>query len=1182
MRKRPRHTTRVMVSIAFLFFFLNSYTFAQNWCIGDHTYSRDGNGDDRFGYTVAISGNYAIIGSPQEEFDENGKNNVSKAGAVYFYKKNNSGNWEFLQKIVASDRKRNDYFGYSVAISENYAVVGAIGKDNPYDRKKRDVGAVYLYQLGSDDKWQIVKELFASDMAKNAQFGKSVSISGNSVLVGAWKEKEDQNERNSIDNAGAAYLFTRNFFGGWSQAQKIVSPERRKNDYFGESVSISGNTILIGASFHDEGDLGDAGAVYSYIGSFWGSWTFLNKLEPPDKTEKGHFGFSISIFEDQALIGAYGDNKDAKGENPIINAGSASLFTYYANKGWEFKQKVVAENRAEEDRFGWAVSLNSTNAFIGAATKEIEINNNNPVPEAGAVYIFNKSASGEIEAVKMLNLQEPRKGDQWGFSLASSSGSLIVGSPDHDKIEKPGSTVVSNSGAVFLLEPCNDITVNVDTSICNGDSIFLQGAYQSAEGIYYDVYPLPRGNDSIVITNLTVFPVTITESSASVCEGSSIWLGGDYQTEPGIYTDTLIAITGCDSIVITELSVLPAPVTNIYTDICEGDSILLGGAFQKVSGTYFDTLVTTLGCDSVLITELSVNPVYEINLETEICEGESIWLGGAYQTKPGTYYDLFNTVTGCDSLIITELSVLPAPVTNISTQICEGDSILLGGSYRKVADSYYDTLMAATGCDSILITELSVLPVSRTNLQVEICKGESILLGGAYQTEPGTYYDILTASTGCDSIIITELFVLPVPITNLSAGICEGDSVLLGDDYRKEAGMYYDTLQSWNGCDSIIKTELSITPVSRTHTNAEICKGNGIWLGGAYQTEAGTYYDIFTATSGCDSIIITELSVLPPPRVSVYTQICEGDSVLINGEYITKAGIYTDTLSTPEGCDSITITYVTLFPASETRVDATICSGDSIKLGGEYRNISGIYYDTLPSVIGCDSIIATTLVVTQNQSYTITRLRSICRGDSIWLENAYQKTDGVYTDTSIIAPCNDTLFIETTLKINPQERIDLGENATYCLGEKIRLDAGPGFVFYSWNNGSFTGQAIEVETEGLWEVTGTDVNGCTDMDSVYLTFNVCTETEDQKNTPQDIMVYPNPTTDKLTVELPNKFIKSGKDIEIRLFNSLGEIILRKSVQENSFEIDLSSYPIGLYYMNVQNSKANKTIPVILK
>ncbi|RLD32432.1 MAG: hypothetical protein DRI73_07050 [Bacteroidetes bacterium] len=707
---------------------------------------------------------------------------------------------------------------------------------------------------------------------------------------------------------------------------------------------------------------------------------------------------------------------------------------------------------------------------------------------------------------------------------------MLVGSPYHDKIDESSGDIISNSGAVYLLEPCDDVTIFNEVSICDGDSIFLQGDFQTEAGTYYDIFPLPAGNDSIVITELSIIPISVTDVTASICKGESIWVGGAYQTEPGIYIDTLVATTGCDSIIITELTVFP---------------------------------------------------VYTTNLEAEICEGDRIWLGGAYQTQPGTYYDILTASTGCDSTIVTELSVFPISRTSVYTHICEGDSILLGGSFRREEGTYYDTLMAVTGCDSILITELTVFPVSRINMDAEICDGDRIWLGGAYQTQPGTYFDILTASTGCDSIIITELSVLPVPKTNIFAQICEGDSLLLGGSFRKETGTYFDTLMAVTGCDSILITELTVLPVSRTYRSEDICEGQRIWLGGDYQTESGIYTDIYTASTGCDSIIITDLTVLPAPKSSVYAQICEGDSILVNGEYVNKAGIYTDTIPNPSGCDSISITYVTLFPASETRVDATICSGDSLFLAGAYQHTSGVYYDTLPSVIGCDSIITTNLFVSENQSYTIERIRSICRGDSIWLENAYQKTEGKYMDTSIVAPCGDTLIIETTLSINPQAKIELGDDAQYCDGQSITIDAGPGFVYYSWNNGIFTTRTIDIETSGTWHVTGTDVNGCTDTDTVNYLFEVCTEIPGQKKALMDIFIYPNPTTGRITLELGDKFAE--KDIEINVISILGKVILHKKFKnKKALQLDLSPFPKGLYYLNIQNSKSENTIQIILK
>ena len=122
--------------------------------------------------------------------------------------------------------------------------------------------------------------------------------------------------------------------------------------------------------------------------------------------------------------------------------------------------------------------------------------------------------------------------------------------------------------------------------------------------------------------------------------------------------------------------------------ICEGESILLGGALQTTPGTYYDTLQSVNNCDSVLVTTLTVNPTYETNLTEVICEGESILLGGAMQTQPGIYYDTLQSVNGCDSVIATTLTVNPSYEVAIAASICEGESILLEGVLQTQAGIY--------------------------------------------------------------------------------------------------------------------------------------------------------------------------------------------------------------------------------------------------------------------------------------------------------------------------------------------------------------------------------------------------------------------------------------------------------------------------------------------------------------
>ena len=226
---------------------------------------------------------------------------------------------------------------------------------------------------------------------------------------------------------------------------------------------------------------------------------------------------------------------------------------------------------------------------------------------------------------------------------------------------------------------------------------------------------------------------------------------------------------------------------------------------------------------------------------------------------------------GCDSIVSTVLSVLTSLCTNTTANICDGDSILLGGSYQTMAGTYVDSLTASAGCDSIVTTVLTVVTPVVTNATATICDGESIMLGGAMQTTAGVYNDTLSSALGCDSIVSTTLTVNPVVTTNATASICDGDSILLGGAMQTAAGVYNDTLSSALGCDSIISTTLTVLMPVTENATASVCDGDSVFLGGGWQSTAGTYTDTYLGSNGCDSIVSTALTIDPLPTVTVST-----------------------------------------------------------------------------------------------------------------------------------------------------------------------------------------------------------------------------------------------------------------------------------------------------------------------
>ncbi|MDZ4756846.1 MAG: gliding motility-associated C-terminal domain-containing protein, partial [Bacteroidota bacterium] len=557
-----------------------------------------------------------------------------------------------------------------------------------------------------------------------------------------------------------------------------------------------------------------------------------------------------------------------------------------------------------------------------------------------------------------------------------------------------------------------------------------------------------KGCDSIIVTVLTVNPKYSTNKTAAICSGDSISIAGTYRKTSGTYNDTLNTTKGCDSIIVTVLTVNPKYTTNKTAAICSGDSIFIVGAYRKTSGTYNDTFSTVKGCDSIISTVLTVNPKYTSNRTATICSGDSISIVGTYRKTSGTYNDTLSTTKGCDSIIVTVLTVNPKYNTNKTAAICSGDSISIAGTYRKTSGTYNDTLSTTKGCDSIIVTMLTVHPSYKTNLATSICMGDSLFIAGFYRTISGTYSDSFTTIKGCDSIISTSLFINPTYTKNVSATICKGDSLYIAGLYRTASGTFADTFTTIKGCDSIIVTMLNVNPVYILNYAVSICNGDSMFIAGKYRSFTGMYADSLKTTKGCDSISYTALTVYLSYTKSATVSTCNGDSLFIAGKYRTIPGTYTDSLYTIHGCDSVVATVFTLFPSIINNLTASTCSGDSLMIAGKYRTIQGTYTDSLITTRGCDSIIVT--VFTVYPVYSNNTALAICNGDSVVIGGIYRTTSGNYSNTYKTVNGCDSIIV-TVLTVNPLPAANAGVGQTILLGASTVIGA-PAIAgnTYSW------------------------------------------------------------------------------------------------------------------------------------
>lgn len=264
--------------------------------------------------------------------------------------------------------------------------------------------------------------------------------------------------------------------------------------------------------------------------------------------------------------------------------------------------------------------------------------------------------------------------------------------------------------ATACANPCvvSPINLFVNTTICEGDSIYLEGAYQTVPGLYTDVFIAANGCDSTIFTTLDFNVPAEFEQTLTICEGSSYSIGTNTYDVPGVYSDTLIAANGCDSIVTTNLFIEPILGSSYSITLCQGQSYTFDGNVLTTSGTYADTLPAVAGCDSIVTLYLFVNPQITNSIGATICQGGTYTLGSQTLTTSGEYSEMFTTSTGCDSLVTVFLSV-DVIDTTITAEICEPDTYTLGTQPLTTTGIYSEMFTTSAGCDSLVTLELTVL-----------------------------------------------------------------------------------------------------------------------------------------------------------------------------------------------------------------------------------------------------------------------------------------------------------------------------------------------------------------------------------------------------------------------------------------------------------------------------------------
>ncbi len=406
--------------------------------------ANDGEPSDRFGHSVSLLGDRALVGAYGKDFS---------SGSAYVFELI-AGSWSEVAKLTASNGTINDRFGYSVSLSSDRALIGAYQDGS---------GSAYVFEFTADN-WSETTKLAASDGENGDAFGWSVSLSNDRALIGAYQDDDEGRD------SGSAYVFDLTA-GSWSEMNKLTS-KGAADDQFGISVSLSaGNRALVGAYRDDDQSAANAGSAYVFE-LIAGSWSEVAKLTASDGSFGDQFGYSVSLSGDRALVGSIGDDDNGS------ESGSAYVFELIAGS-WSEVAKLTASDGALGDQFGFSVSLSGDRALVGA------IDGGDNGSESGSAYVFELIAGNWSEMAK-LTASDDASGDQFGYSVSLSGDRALVGAYlDDDNGSNSGSAYVFDLSGGSWLETAKLTANDGENEDLFGSSVSLFGD-RALVGAYLD------------------------------------------------------------------------------------------------------------------------------------------------------------------------------------------------------------------------------------------------------------------------------------------------------------------------------------------------------------------------------------------------------------------------------------------------------------------------------------------------------------------------------------------------------------------------------------------------------------------------------------------------------------------------------------------------------------------------
>ena len=517
----------------------------------------------------------------------------------------------------------------------------------------------------------------------------------------------------------------------------------------------------------------------------------------------------------------------------------------------------------------------------------------------------------------------------------------------------------------------------------------------------------------------------------------------------------------------------------------------------------------------------------------------------------------------------------PEVIEERKIYLCPGEVF----TYKNIVYSR-DTMFADTvvsqndyDCDSLYLFDIELYQPDQVHATDELCEGEIYYFGpdSIRLTQTGSYLDTFPNIGGCDSIVMLDLTFRPTYRVVKDVGICPGDSFFYADSVYYQDIDLVDTFTSAYGCDSIVTMEVRFSDPVRTRTQFDLCDGDSVWIDGEYYSSSVSWTDTLSAKGGCDSIATVVVTVHDSYEETINVRLCSPETFEWQGRQLGLSGVYSDTLRSSYGCDSILHLNLTVSPSYFSRDTLLICQGDSVYFNHSWLTGPGIYFSDKTTAMGCDSLVVLEIQLREYAEESF--FYELCIGDTLTLNGKKYTLPGMFTDTFYSEKSCDTLVsieIAITELILADSTI-VGAGSTDSTGSiSVEVSGGHPPYRYEWSTGDTT-EFIDSVAAGMYTLVVTDSLGC--MSTFSLIVPVMTFSRQSLEKKSWIRVRPN-FLDRGSRSSIYLDVQEGmRSSRISLFNEMGQEMSHKKFDVieagQSLLWELGSYPAGVYYFHIR-------------